>query len=108
MLKDHLRNNIYFQCIVLFVFSVILLYSFEVLTKQYRINDVYYHVYQSDSLQQTIQSDILERSPFKSLFYIHVQPPVIDSIRAFVVSSWDKTDGNLSKYLDTRLYLIWI
>ncbi len=66
-------------------------------------------IYQSsESLMQTLPLELLDAEPINAIFYLHIQPPVLDTIRAICTVFWSTGKGELTEFVDNRMVFIWI
>lgn len=93
--------------VIVFIVSVVLLSIFKYTAEDERISGIYFHEWPSDSMMETLPSALLKKSPMESLFYLHIEPPLLDGIRALIVRTWDKkNDLTLGEYLDLKFYWV--
>ncbi|MCE7530178.1 hypothetical protein [Polynucleobacter sp. IMCC 29146] len=86
--------------------ALLLAYEASLLPKS--IVGVYFHGIPSDVMMQTLSIQDLYEQPLKSLWYLHIQPPMFDTIRAILVSFLGSEDLLLSQYrVDTAIYFLW-
>jgi len=62
----------------------------------------------SESLWQTVSIEDLRDQPLISLWNLHIQPPMLDTIRAILAQIWKMDDSTTMLYkVDSSLYFIW-
>ena len=62
----------------------------------------------SESMVQTIPANILRDKPLQAIYFNHIQPPMLDSVRAVIAFFWNPSHGSLVQFIDlglTRLYI---
>lgn len=63
----------------------------------------------SDILMQTLPVATLKAQPLTSLYYLHIQPPMLDSIRTLLaVLAPSSNPGSVLRFVDGALYFIWL
>lgn len=62
----------------------------------------------SDEMMQSVSVEDLRQEPLRSLWYLHIQPPAYDSLRAlFAAGSGGRAGADLVELVDRRLYVAW-
>jgi len=74
---------------------------------EHDLNALYDVTYSSDALMQTIPLDILSSDPLLSIYYIHIQPPMLDTVRA-LVSLIPHNSPNLHASVDQHMVRLWL
>jgi len=106
MNKDARRTKSMAFCIFL-LFSGGLLFLEWVLRRN-AIAGIYFHGIPSESMMQTVSIIDLRDQPFQSLWYLHIQPPLFDFLRAILVATSDVVDPLAIQYwVDRGIYFIW-
>lgn len=96
------------SAVLVFVVGFVFLFCLEDRMREHAHGGLYFHQWTSEKMMQTVSVLALREEPLKSLFYLHVQPPVFDAIRAALVSFWPDVDGEtLIRNIDRALYLVW-
>ncbi len=69
----------------------------------------YLHPWTSEYMMQTVSVADLRGEPLRSLFYLHIQPPLFDALRAVLVAANGDVveDGALMRAVDHGLYACW-
>ena len=68
----------------------------------------YFQQWSSETIMHTVSVQDLREHPWQSLMYLHIQPPVLDGIRAALCRLWPDDSGMvLVRRIDTGLYLVW-
>ena len=93
---------------IVLILSSSFLLLLQIYFSEYRIQGLYFQRWSSDALMQTLPATILHDQPLQSLYYLHVMPPMLDSIRILIAAFWNESKGPLEPYIDTVLYRIWI
>ncbi|MBF0571229.1 MAG: hypothetical protein HQL12_05095, partial [Candidatus Omnitrophica bacterium] len=69
---------------------------------------VHFQEWSSDTMWQTLESSGLRKHPFKSLWYLHKQPPLYDAVRDLLIGCLNKVPDNvLLSRLDQLIYYVW-
>ena len=68
--------------IVVFIIGVVFLFSLETYLKPNAIGGVYFQAWSSEDMMQTVSIVDLRQAPCQSLYYLHIQPPALDALRA--------------------------
>ena len=106
-LKISDRRSVSIESTVIFVFSIIALSLFKVLLGDHRISGVYFHIWPSDSMIETLPSSLLRTYPLESLFYLHIEPPLLDGVRAVILDFFNEGSGiTASEFLDGKMYWV--
>lgn len=92
-----------------FVVSASFLAFLEAYFKADAISGIYYQVHTSDAMMQTLPIQTLRDAPFLSLWFLHIQPPMLDIIRAILANFSTYNSGQaLLEYVDKGLYFVWL
>jgi hypothetical protein len=77
--------------------------------RPYAEDGLYFHAWTSEYMMQTLSVADLRAEPLRSLFYLHIQPPAFDAIRALLVA-WhhDLRGAALLRAVDADLYSLWL
>jgi PA14 domain-containing protein len=96
------------QCALVFAGAALLLFSLERAARPYATRGFYFHAWESEYLMQTVSVADLRDEPFRSLFYLHIQPPLFDTLRALLARLYaHASDGALLRGVDGGLYVLW-
>ncbi len=69
---------------------------------------VHVHEWTGEYLMQTVSAADLRVEPFRSLYYLHIQPPALDALRALSVWRHEALDGTaLLDAVDRDIYVAW-
>jgi hypothetical protein len=72
------------------------------------LSGFYLQAWTSDTMMQTLPIQQLHDAPLENLFYLHIQPPMLDTIRAFLAALSPKDGGvALEHFVDGSLYVVW-
>jgi len=92
-----------------FIVSACFLAFLEVYFRADAISGIYFQKYTSDTMMQTLPIQSLRDAPFLSLWFLHIQPPMLDSIRAVLAYFANNGSGPaLLEYVDKGLYIVWL
>ena len=76
--------------------------------RPYALHGMYFQEWSSETMMQTLSIEDLRRAPFQSLWNLHMQPPLLDAIRAILAHVASATEGaELVREVDQNLYLLW-
>src|SRR4051812_8198481 len=92
-----------------FLVSVVWLTALEMMTSSRAADGVHFQSWTSDDMQQTLPIAMLRDFPLQSLYYLHIQPPLLDVLRS-VVAQFVHPEGSTSLVIaaDRGLYIIQI
>ena len=94
--------------LLVFVFGLVLILGLEWVMQSSAIRGVYFQRWSSEDMMQTVSVVDLRAEPLASLFYLHVQPPLLDAIRAALAQLWPTVDAQtLVVNVDRALYVVW-
>jgi hypothetical protein len=71
------------------------------------IDGIYLQAWHSDLMMQTLPIKELKAQPLTSLWYLHIQPPMLDAVRAALTPLTPAGDAELLRTVDRRLYIVW-
>jgi MFS family permease len=98
------------QPIVAFLIAFVFIIGLELIYKDQARDGIYYQPWTSDRMMQTMPSNILKERPLQALWYNHIQPPMLDTIRAIgllFISAKDKSEKELLYALDSSMLYVW-
>lgn len=76
--------------------------------RPYALDGMYFQQWSSETMMQTLAIEDLRRAPMESLWHLHMQPPLLDIIRATVAHFAHASEGiPLVREVDQNLYLLW-
>ena len=94
--------------VTIFIIGFLILSVLEKQAQPYVIDGYRFHLWSSESIMQTVSIEDLRNAPFESLFYIHIQPPGFDILRAILVHLWPSLDIQAAlRQVDLSLYFLW-
>lgn len=104
-----LRRHPYLgRCALVFAGAAGLLFALETAARPQAIRRFYFHPWESEYLMQTVSAADLRDEPLRSLFYLHIQPPLFDAIRALLARLYaGASDEALLRGVDGGLYVLW-
>jgi hypothetical protein len=70
--------------VAVFILSVVWLLALEKHFAPHARDGVHFQKWTSDDLQQTLPLAMLRDYPLQSLYYLHIQPPLFDAVRAVI------------------------
>jgi hypothetical protein len=69
----------------------------------------YFQEHSSEDMMQTLSLLDLRERPLESLLVLHIQPPLLDTLRAALARSWPEAPPRpLVRRVDRALYALWI
>lgn len=96
------KNNI-----IVFLVSFVFIISLEIYFKPYTLDGIHYQEWTSNDMLQTLHITQLKKYPILSLWYLHIQPPLYDTVRMIIALFVDSNDSSvLVKSVDKTLYFI--
>jgi hypothetical protein len=94
--------------IAVFALSFGFLEIVETFFRRYAIGGLYFQRWPSEILMQSVSIRELASAPFESLWYLHIQPPATNLIRAFIVAFHrEDTWADVMRGVDRDLYHAW-
>lgn len=101
------QDQIVVFVLVLLFINLLELYGWQVLGEALH-QGFYFQPWPSNFMMQTLNIENLRQAPLESLFYLHTQPPMLDSIRA-VLAQFSPSDSgkDLELFVDRGLYFAW-
>jgi len=89
------------------LFTIILLLCLEAYFRP-AAPDVYFQEWSSETMMQTVSIEDLRDKPLQSLWFLHIQPPMFDAIRAILAQVWRLDDSKaMLLRVDSSLYILW-
>jgi hypothetical protein len=96
------------QHIVFFV-SALWLSALELGMQSHTFDGVHYQKWSSDAMLQTLPIVTLRATPLEALFYLHIQPPMLDSVRAALAQLFARSNAaELVRRVDVCLSVLYI
>ena len=76
--------------------------------RPYAQEGIYFQMWTSETMMQTVSLADLQAQPWQSLVYLHIQPPALDALRAALAALWPGLHGmELVRQVDQALYGLW-
>lgn len=95
--------------LLVFLIGFTFLFLLEYFMRPYALNGSYFQHFPSERMMQTVSVLDLRDAPLESLYYLHIQPPAFDTIRAVLVHLWPADDSKtLAYHVDQGLYVVWM
>jgi hypothetical protein len=93
----------------IFFASCLFLIALETYFKPKGFEAFYFQNLTSDAMMQTLPVVLLKNQPITGLYFLHIQPPLLDAIRTLlaIVSPYNQNPG-LLRFVDTGMYFIWM
>jgi len=89
------------------VFATLLLLLLEAHYRQYAPKG-YFQSWSSETMIQTVSIEDLRDAPLQSLWYLNIQPPLFDTLRAILAQVWKSADSMaMLLKVDQSLYVLW-
>jgi PA14 domain-containing protein len=80
----------------------------ETVARRQAPDGLYLQKYTSEYLMQTVSVVDLRDEPLRSLWYLHIQPPMLDAVRAALAQLHrGADDAGLLRGVDAGLYVVW-
>jgi hypothetical protein len=99
------------RLIAYFIFfaSCLFLIALETYFKPKGYGAFYFQNLTSDVMMQTLPVELLKNRPITGLYFLHIQPPMLDAIRTLlaIVSPYSQNPA-LLRFVDTGMYFIWM
>lgn len=93
---------------LIFTIGFALIAGLEFSMRRDATDGFYCQRWSSEAMMQTVSIEDLRDAPLTSLYYIHIQPPGFDAIRALLaVLSPSTTIYATARVVDATLYLLW-
>jgi hypothetical protein len=88
--------------------SAAFLTAAEAVGRRHAPDGLYLQKYTSEYLMQTVSVLDLRDEPLRSLWYLHISPPMLDAVRAALAQLHRGAgDADLLRRVDTGLYVVW-
>jgi hypothetical protein len=102
------RDRVALGGVAVAVAAFVVLVSLEAALRPLSPDGFYLHPFTSEFVMQTVSVDDLRVEPWRSLWYLHIQPPAFDILRALFAATYPGIDaGELMRHVDARLYAAW-
>ena len=88
--------------------ATVLLLGIEAHFRPLALQGLYFQGYSSEAMMQTVSIEDLRDEPLRTLWYLHIQPPAYDAIRALLAYIWRSDDSMTMLWqVDRTLYFLW-
>jgi len=88
--------------------AIVLLAGLRAWAGAHALPNGYLHAWTSEYMMQTVSAADLRSEPWRSLVFLHIQPPAFDALRALLVARHGDLDGPLLlAAVDHDLYRVW-
>lgn len=96
------------DAVLVFFISLVFLLCLEGNLRFKAREGIYFQEWSSEEMMQTVSIQDLRDKPFRSLWYLHVSPPLGDAVRAAVAAFHPSEGGRtLVEAVDRTLYVLW-
>jgi hypothetical protein len=107
-LRRHQRDGSVRRSLALGAGATLLVLLLRSVAAQGAPDGLHVHAWTGEYMMQVVSAADLKIEPFRSLFYLHIQPPLLDSLRALLVRRHMRLDGlALLDAVDRDLYVAW-
>jgi len=79
--------------IVLGLLATVLLLGLEAHFRPFARDGLYFQAWSSETMMQTVSIEDLRDEPLRTLWYLHIQPPAYDAIRALIAHFYWSDDS---------------
>jgi hypothetical protein len=91
----------------IFVLGLVFMLGLLWVMQPQALDGVYFQRWSSEDMMQTVSVVDLRAEPLASLYYLHVQPPLLDALRAALAQLWPTADARaLVVNVDRGLYVV--
>ena len=95
--------------LAVFVTGLLLMQCLQVYYLPFAYRGAYYQEHSSEDMMQTVSLLDLRERPGETLLALHIQPPLLDGLRALLARLWPALKARaLVVQVDRSLYLIWM
>jgi hypothetical protein len=106
--RRHLRDGSVRRSLALGAGATLLVLLLRSAAAQGAPDGLHVHAWTGEYMMQVVSAADLKIEPFRSLFYLHIQPPLLDALRALIVRRHMRLDGlALLDAVDRDLYVAW-
>lgn len=93
---------------LIFLISLIFLLVLEHSATPHTPDELHFQKWSSDRMMQTVPIKQLREHPIRSLWYLHIQPPFLDTVRAVIAQFYRSVDEEtLLGKVDQTMYILW-
>jgi hypothetical protein len=90
------------------VSGLVLVVALQLLFRPVDPEDPFFRAASSEHMMQTVSAADLRAQPVRSLWYLHIEPPMLDTIRMVIAVLVDSRDDRETvERVDAWLYLLW-
>src|SRR5438105_3881482 len=94
--------------LLVFTGALALIEGIEAYFRRFTGDGLHFQAWTSEFLMQSVSVRELRRAPVESLWYLHIQPPVHNAIRAVLAAIHPRAAGDeLIRLVDRDLYHAW-
>jgi hypothetical protein len=94
--------------LAVFAVGFVFLQGLQVYDRPFAQGGTYFQEFSSEDMMQTVSLLDLRERPLQTLLVLHIQPPLLDGLRALLARLWPDLAGRrLVVQVDRSLYLIW-
>jgi hypothetical protein len=94
--------------LAVFVVGFVFLQALQVYDRPFAYRGTYYQQASSEDMMQTVSLLDLRERPLQTLLVLHIQPPLLDALRALLARLWpDLPKRALVVQVDRALYFLW-
>lgn len=105
---NKLLSSHFASAVLVFVAAFLFLRISENQLRRHGHDGMYFQNWTSERMMQTVAIEDLRDEPFKTLWYLHVHPPLLDATRAAAAAFFPDAKGKeLVKKVDSVLYVLW-
>ena len=105
--KDHKMRRLIVGLYLALLATVGLLHL-EAYFRPMAYGGIYFQGWSSETMMQTVSIADLQEEPLQSLWYLHIQPPAFDGMRAILAQIHAADDPMVTlQQVDRCLYAIW-
>jgi len=96
-------------CLAVFLSGVALMAGLQASFRPLAAEGVYFQEHSSEDMMQTVSLVDLRERPLQTLLVLHIQPPLLDTVRAALARLWpDAGRRALVRRVDRGLYFVWM
>ena len=92
----------------LFLAALLLMQGLQLYGAAYAADGVHFQQHSSEDMMQTVSLADLRHHPWQTLLALHIQPPLLDGLRALLARLWPELRNKaLVLAVDRALYFLW-
>jgi hypothetical protein len=104
----HARLRVDWTSAAVFVAGLLLMGSLQARYRPFAYEGIYFQEHSSEDMMQTAPLVDLRERPAETLLVLHIQPPLLDALRASLARLWPAVGKRvLLVRVDRGLYLVW-